>query len=260
MASGAAGLATLAAGAVQFARWGGRWGATPEEQTAAMPGDAYLAEGPAKRTRIRMTRAISIAAPPETVLPWLAQLGRGAGYYSYDRLDNGGKRSAEHIVSWIPAPRLGDASPIGYLRHLDEGRELAWWTPGQPFLGSQTRMVFSIRLMPAGDGSRLVIRIVGDAAGWTAPLVIAVFADIDSVMARRQLLSIKDRAERFGARRTNPERPETGATDQYQFDGAMLTSGLHTGVAGKESGALWHEAAMAELGPRFGAAGAASMA
>lgn len=96
--------------AVLIVRWGTRWGATQEECAGLMPGDSFLEGGPA--TRVRMTRAVSIAAPPEVVWPWLAQMGRGAGFYSIDRLDNGGKRSADHIVSWIPTPRLGDDGVI----------------------------------------------------------------------------------------------------------------------------------------------------
>ena len=89
-------------------RWGTRWGTAPQERARKMPGDEYLDGGP--RPRVAMTRAISVEAPPERVWPWLAQLGRGAGWYSVDRLDNGRKTSAWHIVSWVPEPRLGDAT------------------------------------------------------------------------------------------------------------------------------------------------------
>ena len=106
-------------------RWGTRWGSTPEERARAMPGDEYLRGGPC--VRLAMTRAITIKAPPERVWPWIAQLGRGAGWYSVDWLDNGRKTSAWHLVSWVPEPSLGDATAIGYLRHIDVGRSVAWW-------------------------------------------------------------------------------------------------------------------------------------
>jgi hypothetical protein len=42
--------------------------------------------------------ATTIAAPPATVWAWLVQMGCDrAGFYSWDRLDNGGRRSAERI-------------------------------------------------------------------------------------------------------------------------------------------------------------------
>ena len=52
-----------------------------------MSGDDYLEDGPP--SRVAMTRAISIDAAAEQVWPWIAQLGRGAGWYSIDWLDNG---------------------------------------------------------------------------------------------------------------------------------------------------------------------------
>ncbi len=43
--------------------------------------------------------ATTLPAPPEQVWPWLVQMGVGrAGWYSWDRLDNGGKPSADRIV------------------------------------------------------------------------------------------------------------------------------------------------------------------
>jgi len=215
-----------------FTFWGTRWGATPEECASQMMGDAYLDGGPA--TRIAMTRAVSINKSPEIVWPWLAQLGRGAGWYSIERLDNGGKTSARHLVSWIPEPQLGDASPIGYLRYLEPGRESVWWVSGLRFLGSKVRMVVDILVMPQEGGSRLVIRISGDAAGGTARLVIWLFTVIDTIMARRQLLGIKERVERYGVRSADPDHPENGLRDQYQLFEVIYASGETAGVSGKE--------------------------
>ncbi len=219
-----------------------RWGATLEECSMQMPGDEYFAGGP--RAFVAMTRAVTIDAPPETVWPWLAQLGRGAGWYSVDRLDNGGKTSARHIVSWIPEPREGDASAIGYLRRLIPGRELTWWVPGAPFLGSSTRLAVDIRLSSANGRSRLVIRMSADATGGMPRIVLAAFRFIDGVMARRQLLGIKQRVEQHGARTADPERPETGARDQFQLYEVVYASGERAGVPGREHGERWHRAAI----------------
>jgi hypothetical protein len=225
-----------------FIRWGTRWGSTPEERAAEMPGDAYLEGGPP--ARVAMTRAISIRATPVTVWVWLAQVGRGAGFYSIDRLDNGGKTSARHIVSWIPAPRRGDATAIGYLRHIAPGRELTWWTTGSRFLGAWARLAVDIRLTPEGDGARLLTRMSADAAGVLARPVLWAFQVIDTIMARRQLLVIKSRVETYGARFENPEQPETGARDQYQLYEVIYASGETAGVKGKELAARWHRAAV----------------
>ena len=46
-----------------------------------------------------VTHSITINAPTEDVWPWLVQLGAGrAGWYSYDRIDNGGKPSARRNI------------------------------------------------------------------------------------------------------------------------------------------------------------------
>ncbi len=227
---------------VVFIPWGTCWGATEEEFAMQMTGDHYLGGG--STNCVSMTRAVSINKPPDVVWPWLAQLGRGAGWYSIERLDNGGKTSARHIVSWIPGPQLGDASAIGYLRYLEPGRELVWWLSGDPFLGSKTRMVIDIRVTPKDEGSRLMVRISGDATGITARLVIWIFQFIDSIMARCQLLGIKERVEDYGARSTDPEQPETDSRNQYQLYEVIYASGEMAGIRGKEKASYWRRTAI----------------
>lgn len=225
-----------------FTAWGNRWGATPEECARPMTGDAYLAGGPA--ARVAMTRAIYINKPPEIVWPWLAQLGRGAGWYSIERLDNGGKTSARHLVSWIPAPQLGDAAAIGYLRYLEPGRELVWWLGGLQAWGARFRMVNDLLVTPADGGSRLVIRISGDAAGPIARLALGAFEVIDTIMARRQLLGIKERVETYGARAVDSDHPENGSGDQYQLYEVIYASGKTAGVRGQEQASYWRQMAI----------------
>ena len=232
----------LLAWAIVFTRLRMHWGSTPEERDVSMPGDAYLVGGP--RARVVMTRAVSLAVKPEVVWPWLAQLGRGAGWYSFDRLDNGGIESARHIVSWIPAPRLGDASAIGYVRHLEVGGALTWWTPGVRFMGATARLVTDIQLRAEGDGARLVIRMSADASGALARPALWLFDLIDSIMAVRQLRGIRERAEAHGARGEDPENPETGARDQFQRYEVIYACGERAGRVGKEHAARWRRAAV----------------
>jgi hypothetical protein len=64
--------------------WLMAWGATLEEQRMALPGVNLI---PPAAPRI--TRAITIHAPPEQVWLWLLQIGQDrAGFYSYDWLEN----------------------------------------------------------------------------------------------------------------------------------------------------------------------------
>jgi hypothetical protein len=201
-----------------------------------MPGDEFLESGGAG-ARVVMTRSIPIAKPPEQVWPWIAQLGRGAGWYSIDWLDNGRRTSARHIVSWIPEPRVGDASAIGCLRHIDPGRGLAWGVDGVRFCGARARLVTSYVLEPEGDGTRLVSRMSADATGAMARFALFVFRVIDTIMARAQLRGIRDRVEAAGA-----GDPETGARDQYQLYEVIYADGGSAGVKGKELAAKWRAA------------------
>lgn len=69
------------------------WGATPSELEASYPGDDLVPGG--RRSSVMAT---TIDAPPEQVWPWLIQMGADrAGFYSWDRLDNGGRPSATSI-------------------------------------------------------------------------------------------------------------------------------------------------------------------
>ena len=88
---------TAGTAALVYAAWARprlmRWGATDEEVTGAYPGAELVPHG------LRAaTMAVTIDAPPDQVWPWLVQLGgdRG-GWYSWDRLDNGGRPSATEV-------------------------------------------------------------------------------------------------------------------------------------------------------------------
>ena len=235
-------LVALALLGAVLLRWGTRWGSTAQERAKEMPGDAYLDGGP--RARVVMTRAISINAPVERVWPWVCQLGRGAGWYSVDWLDNGRKTSAWHIVSWIPEPRLGDATGIGYLRHIDTGRSLVWWLDGSNFVGSRARMVTCFELSPRGQGTRLVSRISADASGVSGSLAMLVFSLIDSIMASRQLIGLRDRVEYCEGNHAKWRDPETGDREQYQLYEVLYAAGGSAGVHGKEQGPHWRKVAI----------------
>jgi proline iminopeptidase len=91
MAAGAAGAVALYTSLVRpRVRW---LGTSNEERAATYPGDDLIPNG-----RRYGAMATTIAAPPERVWPWLMQMGCDrAGFYSFDRLDNGGRPSADHI-------------------------------------------------------------------------------------------------------------------------------------------------------------------
>jgi hypothetical protein len=59
-----------------------------------------------------VTHAIIIDAPPEIIWPWLIQIGSGrAGWYSYDRIDNGGMPSTQTVIQKLQHIEIGDIIP-----------------------------------------------------------------------------------------------------------------------------------------------------
>jgi hypothetical protein len=88
--------------------WQLRWGATDEEVRRAMPGDEIVA-----CPTFNATRAVTVAAPPSLIWPWIMQIGFGrAGWDSYDLLDNFGRPSATRIIPELQHLQPGDVVPF----------------------------------------------------------------------------------------------------------------------------------------------------
>jgi proline iminopeptidase len=186
------------------------WMATAEEQVEPLPGDDLLPGEPGS------THAITVAAPPDAVWPWLAQMGYGrAGWYSHDHLDHGGRPSAEDIPPDLQAIRRGDLLPstadgrtafeVLDLRegaHLVLGfhmarpfRSVRW---AEPSTRISQRATWAFALRPAGPGStRLLVRARGRSRpAWLWAPWDAFFRLAHLPMQRKQLLGIRRRAER----------------------------------------------------------------
>lgn len=90
-----------------------RWGATDDEVRSGYPGADLVEHG------VRAaTMAVTIDAPPSEVWAWLVQMGYDhAGWYSWDRLDNGGRPSATELHPEWQQIAAGDYlkawSPVG---------------------------------------------------------------------------------------------------------------------------------------------------
>ncbi len=169
-------------------------------------------------------------------------MGRGGGWYSYDWIDNAGKSSAGHLIRWLPAPEIGDSCAIGRLQYLESGRSLTWWAHGLAIPGGRFRCAFDIHALPDADRTRLLIRISADASGPLARPLLFAFSIGDSVMARKQLLSVRSRVERYGDREENPDHPESGARDQYQLLACKLAKGERAGRLWPGLAERWVEA------------------
>lgn len=172
-----------------------RWGATSEEHARAYPADALLPEPVA-----RMTRAVSVAAPPDLAWRWLCQLALAP--YSYDWVDNRGRRSPRALVPGTERLEVGQAmATVFRLTSVTEGR--AWTartSPSAERVAGPWGVTYAVE-PPAGDvrgapGCRMVARIAVPSR--TRPQRVRALAVAwgDLVMMRKQLLTLRDLAER----------------------------------------------------------------
>ena len=171
------------------------WGATSAEGARPMPGDDLV-----PHADLVATRAITIAATPEQVWPWLVQVGIGrAGGYTYDwleRLAGLDVTSADRIIEELQHLDLGDVIPVDNdgtglrVMLIDPPHVLAtcndegtWsWTWTLEPLRDQTRLVSRTRMAFTSLANRLGTH------------VLMVPASL--VMERKMLLGLRERAER----------------------------------------------------------------
>lgn len=209
--------ATLAVAAVVLCYFGAvrprllRWGASREEVQAPYPG-ATLIPGSTRSS----TMAVTINAPPARVWPWLVQMGtdRG-GWYSWDRLDNFGRSSAQRVHPEWQQITVGDrlaATPdgsewwevagleperfLGLRMSLDlRGRP---FDPTRPPPAAYTDSIwgFQLRELPGGRTRLVVSGYWALRPAWLRPLLSSVVLEPSHwVMQTRQFANLKRLAE-----------------------------------------------------------------
>jgi hypothetical protein len=184
--------------------WHLRWGATRSEIQAPMPGDQVV-----PRAQFNATRAITIAASPDKVWPWIVQLGyRRAGFYTYDLLDNGGVPSADRILGEYQDVKVGDLVPMFHETHdlsiayrvdsFERGRWMLW--VHRPHDGERPDSTWSWRLTALSNGGTRLLTRMKQEYRWETPRLaafnLALMEFGDFAMERRMLKGIKVRAER----------------------------------------------------------------
>ena len=171
------------------------WGATSVEGARPMPGDDLV-----PHADLVATRAITIAATPEQVWPWLVQVGIGrAGGYTYDwleRLAGLDVTSADRIIEELQHLDVGDVIPVDNdgtglrVMLIDHPRVLAtrndegtWsWTWTLEPLLDQTRVVSRTRMTFTSLTNRVGTQML--------------MLPASLVMERKMLLGLRERAER----------------------------------------------------------------
>ena len=185
-----------------YRRWHLRWGATDAEVVSAMPGDEIVPDA-----SFTATRAITIAAPPEEVWPWIVQIGTGrAGFYSYDLFDNAARPSADHILPEFQETQMGDWVPMSSTVNQTTAFKVKAFQPNQWLLWAKPHSTWSWQLTPVDGGrTRLVTRLKEQYPWRSSPglalLTLILFEFGDFPMMRRLLVGIRQRAERLNAER-----------------------------------------------------------
>jgi hypothetical protein len=202
-----AGVALVYMSAVILVRpWQLTWGTTPEQRIVALPGDDLVRDA-----HYRMDRAILIAAPADSVWPWLVQIGQDrAGFYSYDRLERlfgAHIRNADQVRPEWQVRQAGElvraVQPdyLGGRFGADLGWRVAEVVPGRAIVMEQWG---AFVLVPVdANTTRLQIRLRGDGSpsvlgSLVAPIGVFVFEPAHFIMERGMLRGIRRRAEQRG--------------------------------------------------------------
>jgi hypothetical protein len=159
---------------------GDRWNVTDDEVARHYPCDDLV-----RTPTLQAWRGVSVRATPEALWPWVAQIRLAP--YSYDWIDNLGRRSPQRLMG-MPEPVVGEPFSTAATRRF--GRILAVEAP-KHLTGEIIGAYISYVLVPDGQSTRLLMKLVTPMSSWLAPLLSVG----DLVMARRQLLNLKRLAE-----------------------------------------------------------------
>jgi hypothetical protein len=180
-----------------------RWGSTPAERIAALPGDDVHP----KQAGYRIDHAITIHARASAIWPWLLQMGQDrGGFYSYDWLERAvgaDIRNADRLHDEWQARSVGDtifATQRSYLggRFGGLGWRVSVLEPNR-VIGLENWGTFVLQPIDSAT-TRLIVRTRGPgdfsvAAFVFAPLNLFVFEPAHFIMERAMLRGIRERVE-----------------------------------------------------------------
>jgi hypothetical protein len=183
-----------------------RWGTEGSEATDPLPGDELVAD-----PKWSYTLGVEVAAPPEAVWPWIAQIGqRRGGFYSYQTLENtfGCKiTNTTEILPKFQHPEVGDeiylhpTAPPMRIRIVEPPQALVLFGAPADIASEESWGIstwqFSLRPGSAGR-TRFLTRGRSDfSSGWASRLAFGRFPiePLTFVMSRKMMLEIKRLAE-----------------------------------------------------------------
>jgi hypothetical protein len=161
---------------------GASWGATAQERSLALACDELLA------APVRLHRAVSVDAPAAVVFRWLCQLKQAP--YSYDLLDNFGRRSPRELTPGAERLAVGQRFMSIFA--------LVSYAPGEQITLRSHRTAVTYTAIAQHGSTRLLARVLFEPPGGRvgAALMARALALGDLVMMRKQLLTLKQLAER----------------------------------------------------------------
>ena len=179
--------------------WMLRWGSTAEERARPLAGDDVAPEA-----TYTTTRAVTIGAPPESVWPWLIQMGQDrAGFYTHnwvERLLQSGIPDTSEI-----RPEWQHLEPGDLMRtNRDIGGKPMGWPVEEVDPGRS--VVVRSRSMPAGTyafvlepidatTTRLIVRDRARWKWWEWPFAALVYEPLHAYMETGLIRGIRDRVE-----------------------------------------------------------------
>jgi hypothetical protein len=183
-----------------------RWGTQGTEATDPLPGDELVSD-----PKWSYTLGIDVAAPPEAVWPWIAQIGqRRGGFYSYQTLENMFGCKISNTAQILPEhqhPEVGDevflhpSAPPLRIEIVDPPHTLVLF--GSPAeVGAEqswgmSTWQFAVRRGSQGK-TRFLTRGRSDfSPGWASRLAFGRFPiePVTFVMSRKMMLEVKRLAE-----------------------------------------------------------------
>ena len=167
------------------------WGSTPEERREDFPCDAYL-----PGFDDVYFRAVNVAAPAPVLFRWLCQLK--AAPYSYDWIDNFGRRSPRHLVPGAEKLSVGQrVMTIFKLVSFEEDRHLTVVLDLPRAVSILGQAAMSYVVVPVSDDScRLVVKInvlYPRKLPWSSARYFLPWGDL--LMMHKQLLTLKQLSE-----------------------------------------------------------------
>jgi hypothetical protein len=168
------------------------WGTEPEERARSFPCDQLITAD-----AVAYYRGITVAARPPTVFRWLCQMR--VAPYSYDWIDNFGRRSPQSLTPGIEQLAVGQSvMQIFTLVDFVFDRHLTLRLKPGDFWNLVEELVGSYVVVPAAaDSSRLLVKLLARyRSGVLGSLMRYGLPWGDLIMMRRQLLNLKALAER----------------------------------------------------------------